>query len=84
MSLTGAADEALAVAHLMYEEPEAALGACMPAGVWPPEAAGTWADELALRALATAYGRAIIAVRPCCLSILGGAWLHWKGAVAGA
>ncbi len=64
MALTGSPAEPLAVAHLLFFEPKAALGACAPAGVCPPSRAGTWSDELALRALATAYGRAVIAVRP--------------------
>ncbi len=64
MSLTGSPAEPLVVVYLQFWEPEAALGACTPAGVCPPAQAGTWADELALRALATAYGRVVIAVRP--------------------
>jgi len=71
MALTGSPAEPLAVAHLLFFEPKAALGACAPAGVCPPSRAGTWADELALRALATAYGRAVIAVRPWALLCQG-------------
>jgi hypothetical protein len=36
MALTGSPAEPLAVAHLPFYEPEAALGACAPAGVCPP------------------------------------------------
>jgi hypothetical protein len=71
MGLTGSPAEPLAVVHLQFREPEAALGACAPAGVCPPAQAGTWADELALRALATAYGRVVIAVRPWALLCQG-------------
>ncbi len=71
MALTGSPAEPLAVAHLLFFEPKAALGACAPAGVCPPSRAGTWADELALRALATAYGRVVIAVRPWALLCQG-------------
>ncbi len=71
MGLTGSPAEPLAIAYLLFREPEAALGACAPAGVCPPAQAGTWADELALRALATAYGRVVIAVRPWALLCQG-------------